>query len=237
MSRAEHTFLFTSSNAKRPTTARKVHIRRLIDILQLSLQRQDYDRARRAWTILIRCKEINWKDMWKTAIALLADAGDDDLEENDQRIAFLSVVIRQHPDEREMILKELVLRLIQTGKYRRALDELDLYLPLFPFHDNPVMHTYAGLLALYLSQPAQASEGGTQQGQQWNAGLISAARAHFERARWIDPGNTIANAFLEQLPNITRITDPRQGPESDDEGEDRSMEVDDMSQRRKRVKT
>ncbi|TFY69412.1 hypothetical protein EVJ58_g427 [Rhodofomes roseus] len=171
MSRAEHTFLFTSSNAKRPTTARKVHIRRLIDILQLSLQRQDYDRARRAWTILIRCKEINWKDMWKTAIALLADAGDDDLEENDQRIAFLSVVIRQHPDE------------------------------------------------------------------QWNAGLISAARAHFERARWIDPGNTIANAFLEQLPNITRITDPRQGPESDDEGEDRSMEVDDMSQRRKRVKT
>lgn len=94
-----HTFLFTSPNAPRPTTARKVHLRRLIDVLQLSLLRRDLDRARRAWAILIRCKEINWKDMWKTAVALLADPGDDDQEENDRRIAFLSIVIRQHPDD------------------------------------------------------------------------------------------------------------------------------------------
>ena len=37
--------------------------------------------------------------MWKTAVALLADPGDDDQEENDRRIAFLSIVIRQHPDD------------------------------------------------------------------------------------------------------------------------------------------
>ena len=65
-----------------------------------------------------------------------------------------------------MILRELVLRLIYAGKHRRALDELDLYLPLFPFHDNPVMHVYAGLLALYLAQPLQATPSGTPQGSQ-----------------------------------------------------------------------
>ena len=65
-----------------------------------------------------------------------------------------------------MILRELVLRLIQAGKHRRALDELDLYLPLFPFHDNPVMHAYAGLLALYLAQPPQAMPNDTAQGLQ-----------------------------------------------------------------------
>ena len=101
MSRPDSQFMFTSPNAPRSATARKVHIRRLIDVLQLSLLRRDYDRARRAWTILIRCKEINWKDMWKTAVALLADIdpGHDDQEENDRRIAFLSIVIRQHPDD------------------------------------------------------------------------------------------------------------------------------------------
>ncbi|KZT72557.1 hypothetical protein DAEQUDRAFT_743607 [Daedalea quercina L-15889] len=235
MSRAEHTFVFASPNTKRPTTARKVHIRRLTDILQLSLLRKDYDRARRAWVILIRCKEINWKDMWKTAVVLLADSGDNDLEENDCRIAFLSVVIRQHPDDREMILKELVLRLIQAREYGRALDELDLYLPLFPFHDNPVMHAYAGLLALYLAQPQAARD--VQQGQQWNAGLLSSARAHFERTKWIDPDNVVAIAFLEQLPNITQITQTQQIPESDDEGQGGGMDVGDPTQRRKRVKT
>lgn len=99
MSLSEHTFLFSSPNAPRPTTARKLHIRRLIDVLQLSLLRRDYDRARRAWGILIRCKEISWKDMWKTAVALLADPGDDDQQENGRRIEFLSNAVRQHPDD------------------------------------------------------------------------------------------------------------------------------------------
>ncbi|KAH9938364.1 uncharacterized protein B0H18DRAFT_1205617 [Fomitopsis serialis] len=175
--------------------------------------------------------------MWQTAIVLLTDLSDDDQEEDDRRIAFLSVVIRQHPEDRQLILKEFVLRLIQAGAYRRALDELDLYLPLFPFHDNPVMHTYAGLLALYLSQPTQGTRDDAQQGKQWNAGLISAARAHFERAKWIDPDNVVATGFLEQLPNITQFTETQQAPESDDEGADQSMEIDDVSRRRKRIKT
>ncbi len=57
--------------------------------------------------------------------------------------------------------------------YRRAMEELDLYvfgpnilpsfkcnnsliryLPSYPYQDNPVFHTYAGLIALHLAQPA-----------------------------------------------------------------------------------
>ena len=57
--------------------------------------------------------------------------------------------------------------------YRRAMEELDLYvtglsctrmpsvltklssryLPSYPYQDNPVLHIYAGLIALYLAQP------------------------------------------------------------------------------------
>lgn len=72
--------------------------------------------------------------------------------------------------KRELILKELTLRLIRAGMHREALDELDLLvilrpavqaglmvpnrnLPTFPFQDNPVLHVYAGLLAVYLAQP------------------------------------------------------------------------------------
>lgn len=123
--------------------------------------------------------------------------------------------------QREMILRELVLRLIQAGKHTRALDELDLYLPLFPFHDNPVMHVYAGLLALYVAQPPPSMSNDTAQGvqpfhlhfihtdvpyrsrrrpgPQWNANLLSAARAHFERTKWIDPDNVVATGFLERV--------------------------------------
>lgn len=61
-----------------------------------------------------------------------------------------------------------MLRLILCGKHREALDELELcvlgeamynilsifsrYLPSFPYQDNPVLHTYAGLLCIFLSQ-------------------------------------------------------------------------------------
>lgn len=76
------------------------------------------------------------------------------------------------------------MHLIHAGQHRRALEELDLYvpqppkrtaavapsliepsvwhphryLPSYPYQDNPVLHVYAGLMALYLAQPASASD-------------------------------------------------------------------------------
>ncbi|KAL6305863.1 hypothetical protein BKA93DRAFT_816738 [Sparassis latifolia] len=197
----EHSFLFTSLDSKQPSTARKVHIRRLFDILHLSLQRNDLVRARRAWVILARCKETHWKSMWKTALLLLGAQAEDGMDADDTRINFLTTMMRQHADERESILKELVLQLIHAGQYRKALDELELFLPSLPYQDNPVLHVYAGLICLYLAQPKAnaliADELSDESG--WNAGLLREAQGHFERAKAIDADNTVATTFLEQV--------------------------------------
>ncbi|KAI0796879.1 hypothetical protein C8Q75DRAFT_802551 [Abortiporus biennis] len=55
--------------------------------------------------------------------------------------------------QKESILLELVLQLIYAKQYRKALDELQLYLSSPPFDDNATLHVYAGLVSLYLAQP------------------------------------------------------------------------------------
>ncbi|KAI0638332.1 hypothetical protein C8Q77DRAFT_1153995 [Trametes polyzona] len=143
-------------------------------------------------------------------------------------------MMRQHPEERESILKELVLHLIRSGMHRRAMEELDLYLPSYPYQDNPVLHIYAGLIALYLAQPASDMSEETTYGQGWDASHLRNAQAHFERARAIDPSNVVAETFLSQLSGATRAAPNRNTPDSDD---DEKMEVDGPAQARKRIKS
>ncbi|RPD80955.1 hypothetical protein L226DRAFT_125361 [Lentinus tigrinus ALCF2SS1-7] len=235
MSNTNSSFLFSSLNSKQPTNARKVHIRRLYDILQLCIQRHDWVRAKRAWAVLARCREVDWKILWKTSVLLLGE-GDPDIDDahaNGDRVRFLSVMMRQHPEERESILKELVLRLIHSGMHRRAMEELDLYLPSYPYQDNPVLHVYAGLIALYLAQPADEISEETRYGQGWDANLVRDARAHLEHARAIDPSNIMADAFLSQLPGGIQSAQDRTTPDSDDE----RMDLDLSAQARKRIRT
>lgn len=102
MSMSEYSFLFSSLGSKQPTTTRKAHIRRLCDILQLCVQRQDWTRAKRSWAILARCPEIDWKAMWRTSVLLLGEGNPEDTDEsqaNGDRVRFLSVMMRQHPGE------------------------------------------------------------------------------------------------------------------------------------------
>ena len=94
----EPTFLFASLGDKKPTTARRVHIRRLYDLLQLCLQRHDLPRARRAWAILARCKEVDWKTMWTTGVHLLGDDTHSP-ETSTPRLEFLRTVMLQYPED------------------------------------------------------------------------------------------------------------------------------------------
>ncbi|SJL02234.1 uncharacterized protein ARMOST_05560 [Armillaria ostoyae] len=144
-------FLFHSLDVGPRLSARKLHICRLYDVLELSLSRNELTRARKAWAILARCKEIHWTTMWTTAVRVM---GDETFDEHDssKKVAFLHEMMLQLPDKRETILKEIILRNIMAGQFRKALDELELYLPSFPYQDDPVLHNYAGLLSLYLSQ-------------------------------------------------------------------------------------
>ncbi|KAJ4491991.1 hypothetical protein C8J55DRAFT_533952 [Lentinula edodes] len=197
-------FLFSApaSNLNVPLTARKVHIRRLYEVLQLSIHRNDLPRARRAWSILVRCKEINWTTMWNTAIHLVEENsyGDDSAK----RIELLRDMMLHYPDQRIAVIKELIFRLILSGRQREALDELELYLPSFPYQDNPVLHIYAGLLCFYLSQEHSNSE---------------ASMAHLERAQVLDPGNIVAVSFLHKIAirNLESNIQATQLEDSDDE--------------------
>ncbi|EPQ59106.1 hypothetical protein GLOTRDRAFT_125416 [Gloeophyllum trabeum ATCC 11539] len=223
MSRSE--FLFASLNSKSPDTSRKVHIRRLYDVMQLCIQRGDYGRARKAWAILARCKEIHWKAMWTTAVLLLMSDKDGHAQNEGARtIDFLRSMMLRYPEEKQTILRELVLRLIQAGRYNEALDELDLYLPSFPYQDNPVLHAYAGLICLYLSQPQGESH-------TVDTSFLRTAKTHLERSKILDPDNTVVQGFLEKASNSQN---PQVGPpDSDDEN---TMNVDSDGQPRKRVR-
>ncbi|KAJ3779053.1 hypothetical protein FB446DRAFT_630970, partial [Lentinula raphanica] len=103
--------------------------------------------------------------------------------------------------QRVNVIKELIFRLILSGRHREALDELELqvievisYLPSFPYQDNPVLHVYAGLLCFYLAQENTYGTGTSLQ-----PSLIREATTHFERARVLEPGNIIAVAFLHKV--------------------------------------
>jgi RNA polymerase I-specific transcription initiation factor RRN11 len=96
-----NSFLFNSFDWKVPLTARKVHIRRLLDILHLSIQRRDLPRARKAFGLLSRCEEIEWTAIWKLALLLLSDdlPTSGDAPRTAKQLDFLRVMMLQHPEE------------------------------------------------------------------------------------------------------------------------------------------
>lgn len=234
-------FLFNPSDWKAPSTARNVHIRRLLDILHLSIQRRDLPRARKAFGLLSRCEEIEWTVIWKLALLLLADesptSGEGDVLRTAKQIHFLRVMMLQHPEEREALVQELVLSLVVAGRERDALDELELYLPSLPYQENPVLHTYAGLLCLRLAVFADANlsrDAREQKGDNVNVKqpLLREARQHLERAQALDPEGVVAQAFIHKLATFAPQYDTVRN-DSDDE----MMDVDSKGQRRKRIRS
>lgn len=97
MSPDRHSFLFAFPDAKHPVSARKVHIRRLYDILELCIHRGDFTRAMKAWSILVRCKEVNWKVMWRTG-ALLVGRQEDQEQAARDRLEYLTTMMLQFPE-------------------------------------------------------------------------------------------------------------------------------------------
>lgn len=87
-----HTFLFSPPEGILPLTSRRVHLRRLYDVLHLSIQRGDLHRARRAWAILARCKEMDWRASWTLAVGLLDHSGHM-TESNQTKIDYLRTMM------------------------------------------------------------------------------------------------------------------------------------------------
>ncbi|KAJ9110310.1 hypothetical protein QFC19_001713 [Naganishia cerealis] len=72
--------------------------------------------------------------------------------------ARISSVLISAALQRPEILLTLVLHLIEAKEYQRALDDLELYLISYPYILSATLHSYAGLLCFYLSQPAATRE-------------------------------------------------------------------------------
>lgn len=90
------------ANRKAHQSARKFHLRRLNDIVHLCVQRGDLVRAKAAFAILARCREIDWVDMWRTGLAVIgAENGKDsgqllnnsDSASANARVVYLKAVI------------------------------------------------------------------------------------------------------------------------------------------------
>ncbi|KAH7344987.1 hypothetical protein B0J17DRAFT_624242 [Rhizoctonia solani] len=175
------------------TSSRKQHIRFTYDLLHVCLQRGDLVRARRAWIILVKCPEIDWRTLWAVGLALIP--GRESREggrATREHVNYLKRVRLQIPHLQETLLKETILALIDLGEYQEALDELDLYIVTMPFDQNPVLHLYAGMLWLFTAQPrAESLDGSPEELAE------SAAKRHFRRAIALDPGNGFARGWLD----------------------------------------
>ncbi|CAE6425126.1 unnamed protein product [Rhizoctonia solani] len=225
------------------TSSRKQHIRFTYDLLHVCLQRGDLIRARRAWAVLVKCPEIDWRTLWAVGLALIPGrVGNESSRATREHVNYLKRVKLQIPHLQETLLKETVLALIDLGEYQEALDELDLYIVTMPFDQNPVLHLYAGMLWLFTSQPqTEAPMDSRSKGldkpdildiSNWNVPRVAAAKRHFRRAIALDPGNGFARGWLDRLGCDTIENQPvMSGPratEDEDEEEGESKEGQDI---------
>ncbi|KAG8896270.1 hypothetical protein FRB99_008965 [Tulasnella sp. 403] len=218
---------------KPSVSTRSRHIRLLNDLLHLSIQRAQWQRAKSIWAILARCPEFDWREMYNIGLLLLhhnhprhaTDDDDDSSFDSDgggeDRATYIRLILTKQSElspRRESILLELVLELIAQGKCNEALDELVLYMPSFPYENNPTLHTYAALLNLYLAQPMtestipspapypiatstnpDASDSSSIPRPDFSAFSVThlkSAQHYLKQALTIDPANTCAQGFM-----------------------------------------
>ncbi|ODN99404.1 hypothetical protein L198_03246 [Cryptococcus wingfieldii CBS 7118] len=109
----------------------------------------------------IRCREVDWRTKWEWGLLFLSSQDTDapglasqadQVRQVERWINTLRVTVQN--EEKPSLLHALILYYIKEGRYRQALEELETYLPSYPYLLSASLHTYAGLLAFYLAQPA-----------------------------------------------------------------------------------
>ncbi|WVF67923.1 hypothetical protein IAT40_002685 [Kwoniella sp. CBS 6097] len=152
-------------------SVRRRWIQNLVDALHFCLLKGDLERAKKAWAILIRCREVDWKARWHWGLLILSSSGSSsdstrngfqytqmsqytqDYEGKDVERWLNGLRVSAREEDKPSLLHGLVLHFIKHGQYRRALDQLETYLSSYPFLRSGPLHTYAGLLSFYLAQP------------------------------------------------------------------------------------
>ncbi|TXT03875.1 hypothetical protein VHUM_04298 [Vanrija humicola] len=146
----------------RPRTVRGAYIYNLVDCIYACILRGELDRARRAWGILVRCPDVNWKERWRWGLYLMtaeteagapAEVQTQTQQRTDAARWLKSLQISMPVEDRPAILAEIALYHIKGHRYRAALDELETYLTSYPYTVSASLHTYAGMICFYLAQP------------------------------------------------------------------------------------
>lgn len=179
------------------TDERRLHIRRLYDLLRLMLLRHDYLRASRCLHILMHAYEWRPPELWKIGLQVTLLANTDHTP-----LRYLKQISRTRPSLRPHVLPLLIRELIYAEDYKGAHEELTSVVSAHPYRRNPQLHTYLGLLTLYLGQDhvVQCSKADTRSktngslghvpyrtsvpsaASQAPASTLRSARLHFENA-------------------------------------------------------
>ncbi|CCJ30238.1 unnamed protein product [Pneumocystis jirovecii] len=147
-----------SYSPKKLLSTRKRQIEATYTILHLSLLRGDFLRARYAFSILIRCREVYLYDIWDLGLEILRHF------EFDQQETYLKHLIvfyqastyssslKDDTFSTQEFLRALVLLYIEKREFQKLLDMLEDYLLSAPYSENAVFYQYAGMAALELSR-------------------------------------------------------------------------------------
>ncbi|KIM25516.1 hypothetical protein M408DRAFT_331082 [Serendipita vermifera MAFF 305830] len=119
-------FLFDSFDSRPARNPRKQHLKTVYDIMHLSILRRDFERAKRSWSILIRCPEFDANHHWKLGLGMILNWDDEEYSDGQQQLDFLKAMMLREKGNKEEILLEIILLLIKTKRHREALDELEL---------------------------------------------------------------------------------------------------------------
>ncbi|OAV90621.1 hypothetical protein PTTG_05026 [Puccinia triticina 1-1 BBBD Race 1] len=141
---------------------RKFHIRRLFDLLQLCLLRRQHDQARQIWSILVRCREVDFPALWDLGLRVMnlphPSTPLADQSAIDNHLNYLKACRNLSDQETAKVLIEYVSVLVSVGRLREALDELQLWLSSLPCSQHAGLHEYAALVTLSLIPPPQPSD-------------------------------------------------------------------------------
>jgi RNA polymerase I specific initiation factor len=92
-------FLFDSFDSKAPQSTRKRHLKTVYDVMVLSILRQDTQRAKRAWAILVRCPDFDTNSLWRIGLGLIASTSGSDTPSNRQsQLDFLRATMLYEKD-------------------------------------------------------------------------------------------------------------------------------------------
>lgn len=88
-------------------STRKAHFRRLYDIYHVALQRNNITQAKRAYSILVRCREFDWASNWRSGLDMVSLPPGEDEDTNNYEDTAMDHEERARRKERRLALLKI----------------------------------------------------------------------------------------------------------------------------------